>query len=165
MVWIICFWHVSNAQIASLQVDGYMKLKPIKVTDSGLEGRIILYDGAEGVFRGYNGSKWVDLSTNAHMDLSNCPNRITDDKVPEPRCLTSMSGALGQVDETTIFTEDFDLATKDNCGYYTISFAQDEIMPILNLTWDNRGTQLRTLYFKDMVGNLNFCEILASIEL
>lgn len=162
---IIAGCHWSYAQTTSvIEVEGTIRLKPVKIFQDGIQTGMILFDGSKGVFRGYNGYKWVSLSINAHTDINNCPNPAGDTEVPRPRCLTSMSVSLGQGGTTVIFADEYDLGTTDNCGDYDISFSPTELMPAMTLTCDDRGTKPITLYITDTAGNSNLCDVLVIVQ-
>ena len=93
------------------------------------------------------------------------PDPNTDTRVPEPRCLTSMTVSLGQDGNSTIHAGDFDMGSTDNCGYYTVSFSPTEVISHMNLhcTYRGLGRQL-TIYFKDMKENSNFCDIIINVQ-
>ena len=164
IILIFALGYSGLAQVPAIEAEGSIQLVPIKLFNEGAEAGMILFHGSQGVFRGYNGYKWVSLSINAHTDLNNCPNPAGDTEVPRPRCLTSMSVSLGEGGSTVIFAEEYDLGTTDNCGDYDISFSPTELMPTMTLTCDDRGTKPITLYITDTAGNSNLCDVLVVVQ-
>ena len=161
---LLCLVQFGYAQLPTIEVVGTVRLTPIKLFNEGAQTGMILFEGGKGVFRGYNGYKWVNLSINAHADINNCPNPSGDVEVPKPRCLTSLSVSLANDGTSVIFAEDYDLGTTDNCGYYSTSFSPTDSVPSLSLTCADLGVHPINVYFKDTAGNANYCDVLVVVQ-
>ncbi len=112
-IYVILYCGISTlyAQNPLLQVDGYIRLSPSNPININSLPGIIHYDANEGVFKGFNGATWVNLSLSAHSDQYNCPDPNTDMIVPEPKCITAMTVVLGKDGLTNIYAKEFDIGT------------------------------------------------------
>ena len=101
-------------------------------------------------------------------NVDGCSQRITvvDNLAPTPYCITSVSVTLDdQLSEASIWANDFDLKSEDNCSTdsLTFSFSNEEYQPSLTLTCEDLNNLSLHLidvdiFISDELGNTATCK-------
>ncbi|MCB0664490.1 MAG: hypothetical protein KDC80_01650, partial [Saprospiraceae bacterium] len=64
----------------------------------------------------------------------------------------------------SIHPNEINIASTDNCGALTLSFSDTDMVEVVELNCADIGSKIQRLWGKDGTGNLNYCDVLLTIQ-